>query len=89
MLESISMINPAALDTNIILVIDRLQAINDPRIRAAVLAYLFKLYFDALGVDIKALLGVIDRGVKYAREHNTSEMRGLDDYLKGDCRVCT
>lgn len=86
MLDALSMINPAALDTNIISVVDRLQTIEDPRIRFAVLSYLFTLYTDALGVDRRTVLETVDRGVRYAREHNTSEMRGLDDYLKKECR---
>ena len=86
MLDTLSMINPAALDTNIVLVIDRLQTIEDPRVRLAVLSYTFALYLDAIGVDRKRALEVVDRGIKYAREHNTSEMKGLDTYLKKECR---
>jgi len=86
MLDALSMINPAALDTNIISMVDRLQSIEDPRVRLAVLSYLFTLYLDAVGVDRKRALEVCDRGVRYAREHNTSEMRGLDNYLRNECR---
>jgi len=86
MLDALSMINPAALDTNIILMVDRLQTVEDPRVRLAVLSYLFALYLDAVGIDRKRALEVVDRGIKYAREHNTSEMRGLDLYLKKECK---
>jgi len=86
MLEALSMINPAALDTNIVLVIDRLQTIEDPRVRLAVLSYTFALYLDALSVDRKRALEMIDRGIKYAMEHNTSEIRGTLDYIKKECR---
>lgn len=86
MLDALSMINPAALDTNIILMVDRLQTVEDPRVRLAVLSYLFALYLDAVGIDRKRALEVVDRGIKFAREHNTSEMRGLDLYLKKECK---
>lgn len=86
LLEALSMINPAALDTSIVSVIDRLQTIEDPRVRLAVLSYTFALYLDAVGVDRKRALEVIDRGIRYAREHNTSEMRGMDMYLSKECR---
>lgn len=86
MIESLSMINPAALDTSIITLVDRLQRIEDPRVRFAVITYMFTLYTDALGLNRAKVLAIAERGVKFAREHNTSEMRGLDMYLKKECR---
>jgi hypothetical protein len=84
--ESLTMLNPASLDVLIISQIDRLQTIEDPRIRMAVLTYMFALYLDAVGVDRKRALEIVDRGLRYARDHNTSEMRGLAVYLRKECR---
>jgi hypothetical protein len=86
MIEALSMINPASLDVVIISQIDRLQNVEDPRVRLAVLSYLFAMYLDAVGVDRKRALEIVDRGIRFAREHNTSEMRGLELYLRKECR---
>lgn len=86
LLQSLSMVNPASLDVVIIQMIDRLQTVEDPRVRLATLSYLFALYLDAVDVDRKRALEMVDRGLRYAREHNTSEMKGLDIYLRRECR---
>ena len=82
MYDYLSQLPATAYDTILVSLIDKLQTIEDPRIRFAALSMLFVLTCQELDIDIRKVLGYVERSIRDARTQDTAEMRGLCDYIR-------
>jgi len=69
-------------DTLLVSLTDKLQHIEDPRVRFATLSLHFLLTCQELGTDPRRVLEYTGRAIEDARKQDTAEMRGLVDYIR-------
>jgi len=69
-------------DTILVSLIDKLQHIEDPRVRFATLSLMFMLTCQELGMDPVRVLEFTGRSIEDARKQDTAEMRGLVQYIR-------
>lgn len=82
MYDYLSMVPATHYDTILVQLVDKLQTIEDPRVRFSALSLLYTLTCQELDLDARRVLEHTGRSIEDARKQDTAEMRGLVEYIR-------